>query len=293
MSTKEADRLAEAMVEEPEDVPRSSWVLVGQFFIVPVFIVALCVGIFVLFGLITKDPRTARDLLDEVKAGKGNRWQSAFELSKFIGTSGNRIDPQLARDLTLAFRAAKDDDPRVRQYLALALGKLRTPLAVDPLIEALNDVNPDVRLYAAWALGELGDRTAVEPLINLVETSDTSLRKMVVFSLGLLQDARALPYLKAALNDRHPDICWNAALALVRLQDLSGLEILHKMLDRDYLNSLPEVSESQKSEAMINSIHGIALVKDGSARGQLKALSASDPDVKVRSEALQALKQIP
>ncbi len=293
MSTKEADRFAEAMVEEPEDAPRSSWVLVGQFFIVPVFIVALCVGIFVIFGLITKDPRTARDLLEEVKAGKGDRWQAAFELSKFIGTNGDRNDPQLARDLTLAFRSAKDDDPRVRQYLALAMGRLRSPAAVDPLIEALDDGNPDVRLYAVWALGELGDRKAVEPLIKLVDTSDISLRKMVIFSLGLLQDARALPILKAALNDRHPDVCWNAALALARLQDFAGLDILHKMLDRNYLNSLSEISENQKSEAMINSIHGIALLKDSSARGQLKVLGEGDPDIKVRSQALLALRQLP
>ena len=293
MSTLEPDRLTEAIIEEPEDVPQSSWILVGQFFVVPVIIVALCVGIFVLFGLITKDPRTARDLLEEVKAGKGDRWQAAFELSKFISANGSQKDPQLARDLTIAFQSARNDDPRVREYLALALGRLRTPLAVAPLIEALNDTNPEVRLYSAWALGESGDRAGVEPLIQLVETSDISLRKMVVFSLGMLQDPRAVPYLKAALNDRHPDICWNTALALARLQDASGLDILHKMLDRNYLNSLTDVSENQKCEAMINSIHGIALLKDTSARGQLEVVGAGDPDIKVRAEALHALKQLP
>jgi HEAT repeat protein len=293
MTTQERDRLTEAIIEEPEEVPRSSWVLVGQFFVVPVVIVAICVGIIIAFGLITRDPRTPRDLLEEVKAGKGDRWQAAFELSKFIGANGNENDPNLARDLVLAFRGARDDDPRIRQYLALAIGKSHSPLGVQPLIEALDDGNPDVRLYSAWALGELSSREAVDPLIKLIESPDDSLRKMAVYSLGRLQDSRAVPYLKAALNDRRPDLSWNAALALARLKDPSGLDVLHKMLDRNYLNSLSDVSEDQKSEAMINSIHGIALLKDASARSQLMTVGSSDPNVKVRSEALSALKQLP
>ena len=78
----EKERVEGAVIEEPEEVPQSTWVLVGQFFVVPVVIVALCVGIFILFGLITGDARNARDYLEEVRAGKGNRrWQAAFELS--------------------------------------------------------------------------------------------------------------------------------------------------------------------------------------------------------------------
>ena len=111
----EKERIEGAIIEEPEEVPQSTWVLVGQFFVVPVVIVALCVGIFILFGLITGDARTARDYLEEVRAGKGNRrWQAAFELSKFLNQKGSQNkEPRLARDISSAFRNAKDDDPRV------------------------------------------------------------------------------------------------------------------------------------------------------------------------------------
>src|SRR5213593_2793380 len=211
------EQIEGAIIEEPEEVPTSSWVLVGQFFLVPVVIVALCVGIIVMFGLITGESRTARDYLEEVKAGKGSRrWQAAFELSKYLNhKNGARPeDPRLARDLGAAFRSAKEDDPRVRQYLALAMGKLRDTSAVEPLVESLDDSDADTRLYAIWALGELRDARAVEPLLKLGDSPDPQIRKMVAYSLGTLQDSRAVPHLKAALNDKSPDVSWNAALAL-------------------------------------------------------------------------------
>jgi len=290
----EKERVEGAVIEEPEEVPQSTWVLVGQFFVVPVVIVALCVGIFVLFGLITGDARNARDYLEEVRAGKGNRrWQAAFELSKYLNQKGTKDrEPRLAQDISSAFRKGKDDDPRVRQYLALAMGTLRDGVAVEPLVEAFDDISPEVRLYAVWALGEIRDGRAVEPLLKVVETSDHDLRKMTIYSLGLIQDPRALPSLQAALNDNHQDVRWNAALALARFHDASGVEILHQMLDRKSLNASAEINEQQKSDAIINAARAVALLKDSAARPLLEELKANDPDLKVRSAAIEALKEI-
>jgi HEAT repeat protein len=269
-------------------------VLVGQFFIVPIVIVALCVGVFLLFGVLTQDSRTARDYLNEVRAGKANRWQSAFELSKRItAKAGNQSDPGLARDIATAFRDSRSDDSRVRQYLALALGHLRNPVAIEPLAEALEDTDGDVRLYSAWALGEIRDARAVEPLLHVLGSEDPNLRKMAIFSLGVLGDARAQPALHAALDDKQPDIRWNAALSLARLRDGSGLPVLHQMLDRTYLSTLPGVTDDQKAEAMINASRGIAILKDASAKESLLRISHTDENLKVRSAALDALKQLP
>ena len=53
-------------------------------------------------------------------------------------------------------------DPGVRSAAAAALGQLRDPRAVEPLIAALDDL--PVRCVAAEALGQIGDPRAVEPL---------------------------------------------------------------------------------------------------------------------------------
>jgi HEAT repeat protein len=292
----EKERIEGAIIEEPEEVPTSSWVLVGQFFLVPVIIVAICVGIFFLFGLITGDSRTARDYLEEVKAGKGSRrWQAAFELSRYLNSrAGDRSrDSRLAQDMSAAYRGAKEDDPRVRQYLALAMGKLRDSAAVEPLIESLDDSDADTKLYIISALGELRDARAVEPLLKLGEHPDPQIRKMVAYDLGILQDSRAVPYLKGALNDKSPDVSWNSALALARLRDPSGVDVLHQMLDRKHLETLPELKEIHIAEAMINAARAVALLKDSSARPLLDELRKNDKDIKVRAAAIDALKDIP
>ena len=60
-----------------------------------------------------------------------------------------------------------DDDEGNRWEAAEILGRLRDPMAVDPLIETLWDDDSRVRLKAAWALGRIGDRRAIAPLHRL------------------------------------------------------------------------------------------------------------------------------
>jgi hypothetical protein len=77
-------------------------------------------------------------------------------------------DPEVAKDAALgpvlieAFRASTGDDPRVRRYLALTIGRLTPPLPAEAgpaLVEALADGDSET-ISAIWALGSLG--TAVD-----------------------------------------------------------------------------------------------------------------------------------
>jgi hypothetical protein len=56
--------------------------------------------------------------------------------------------------------------------VALVLGTLRTPDAIDTLIPLL-DRAPVVRNAAIWALGEIGSRRAITPLMKLLHHPDT------------------------------------------------------------------------------------------------------------------------
>jgi hypothetical protein len=67
--------------EEPP-VRQTTPFLVLQFFIFPLSIVAVCVTVFVIFGLIASEGKGPRQYLDEVRTGSANRrWQAAFELT--------------------------------------------------------------------------------------------------------------------------------------------------------------------------------------------------------------------
>lgn len=272
--------------------------LISQFFIFPLIIVAVGVSIFIIFGLIGNDSKSPREYIRELRMNNGmfqgnRRWQAAVELSSILARNK---DPKLAReiapDLIHLFTNSQNDDPRVRRYMALALGRLGDPQAVPALVQATRDVDSETRVYAIYALGELRAKESVPDLVALYETDDTGLRKIIVYVLGVLEDARALPVLKLALTDRQEDVQWNAATSLARLNDPSGVPTLQHMLDRGYLNSVKDMREDQKEEAMINAIRALSLLKDRSSEPLLRTISQRDPSLKVRNAAYEALRTV-
>ena len=74
-------------------------------------------------------------------------------------------------------------DPEVRKNAAEALGKIKDPRAVEPLITALKDEYSGVRWHAAWSLGEIQDPRAVEPLIEALKDEDSGVRLSAAWSL--------------------------------------------------------------------------------------------------------------
>ena len=70
---------------EGEDEPerQTTPFLVLQFFVFPMAIVAVCVAVFVIFGMVAGESKGATEYLNEVRTGGATRrWQAAFELAK-------------------------------------------------------------------------------------------------------------------------------------------------------------------------------------------------------------------
>ena len=59
---------------------------------------------------------------------------------------------------------------------------------------------------------------------------------------------------KKLLEDEEPNIRWDAAIALVKLGDLSGNQTINNLLDRSYLNNFSEVDEEEKAQAIMVAI---------------------------------------
>jgi HEAT repeat protein len=283
---------------EPEAPPRQTTpFLVLQFFIFPMAIVAVCVTVFVIFGLIASEGKGARAYLDEVRTGSANRrWQAAFELSKVLQA---RKDPALAEpgfatELVRVFDGAAADDPRVRRYLALALGRLGDAHAVPALIRAADPqadatADPDTQVYAVWALGAIGDPEAIPTLVKIAASEDAGLRKAAVHSLGSFPGDAARAALLKALNDPVEDVRWNAAVALARRRDPAAVPVLLQMMDRGHLATIPDLNDEQREEAILLAVQAAGVVPDPGLRAALEGLRDSDPSVKVRAAARAAL----
>ena len=274
--------------------------LAVQFFLIPLAVVAVTVLGYVGFRSMLADDRTAEDYLSEIRnGGTDRRWPAAYEMSRLMADPKVRADRTLGPALVRAFEASKDDDPRVRRYLALALGRLDPPLpadAVADLTKALDDPDSEARISAIWALGSSGDTSVAPRLQPLYASSDAGIRKMVVYALGALPGEAQILTLRTALQDSTADVRWNAAIALARHGSHEGVPVLRQMLDRSYVEQVVKRDVRQDedldpiADVMISGLRAAAALRDEALRPSIASLSQQDRSMKVRQAAMEALK---
>lgn len=277
--------------------------LAVQFFLIPLAVVAVTAAIYVGFRTLLADDRTAQDYLIEIRTGGDNRrWPAAYELSRLMADPEVRAsDRTLVPGLIEAFAQSEEGDPRVRRYLALAIGRLDAPAppeAIALLAGALDDADSETRISAIWALGSLRSASSVPRIEEMYASDDPGIRKMVVYALGAIPEAADSRVLETALNDAAPDVQWNAAVALARHGRREGVPVLRRMLDRPYVESAVEgevradADTDPAGEVMISGLQAAAALRDPSLRDPVETISRGDKNLKVRQAALEALKAI-
>jgi HEAT repeat protein len=248
----------------------------------------------VIFGLIASEGRSARDYLAEVRSGSTNRrWQAAFELSKILQTNRDAAlkDERFVPEIVALFDDSGNDDPRVRRYLAVALGRIGDRRAVASLLRVLEkpDADPETLIYAVWALGAIGDPQAAASLVKLASSEDPGVRKAVAHALGALPSPETRAALVAGLGDAVDDVRWNAALALARQGDAAAKPVLLQMLDRSQLARAAGLTPEQEEEALLQAVGAASKLADGDVREALERLHRSDSSLRVREAARVAL----
>jgi HEAT repeats/PBS lyase HEAT-like repeat len=275
-----------------QDIPKESpRTILFQFVLFPLGIVAIAVGIFFLFGQMASDEQTIPEYLNEVRSGgRRERWQAAYQLSQLINVGEAKKYPNLVHEIQQAYVDAKNDDPRIRQYLSMVLGKLGDRRATPLLVEALGDRSPDTRIYAALALGQLRDPAAVDPILNAFKNDERDVRKAAAYALGEIGDRRAIPALETALSDEIADVRYNAAIALARFGDKRAVGVIREMLDRSRLDLVPGMRPDQKEATILAAIPALQKIAPEEGPRLLGPLAQKDPSLQVRSAAQQALK---
>lgn len=115
-----------------------------------------------------------------------------------------------------------------RGAAATALGRLKAPAAVEPLIRALHNPDSFVRWGAASALGQIGDSRAIAPLLGLIEDESYRVRGEVGQALARLGEPRGFDLLVSVMKEASDP---RAAEALGRLGDQRAVEHLVRALD--------------------------------------------------------------
>ena len=295
------DKFVEGEVAQRGRLPAAPAYAV-QFFLIPLAVVAITVVGYTAFRSLLTDQRSAQEYLLEIQTGgSSHRWPAAYELSRMMADPEVARDPALGPALIKAFEKSKGDDPRVRRYLALAIGRLTPPLppqAVASLAAALQDAESETVISAIWALGSLGDPSVAPAVAQMYQSSDPGVRKMTVYALGAIPGDGQLRVLSTALNDSVPDVQWNAAVALARHLDREGVPVLQRMLDREYVERTVKRTANVEDdvdpigEVMITALQAIAALHETSLRNQVTDLSQGEPDLRVRQVAMETLKAL-
>jgi HEAT repeat protein len=267
-------------------------VVIHSFFVVPLIIAIFALLIFLVVRIITSEPNTAQDYLEDVKiGGSTKRWQGAFELSKIL--SNPKLvptDDRFASEMISIFEYASNDrDIRVRQYLAMAMGATKDPRYGPTLIQALEDTESAMVMTAAYALGNIGHDPAVRPLIKLLAHDVPNVRLQAVISLGKINNPESIPSLKQMMEDPEANVRWDAAVALAKQKDKSGQRILLDLLNRNYLDSFPNIDEIEQVQAMMVAIKVSHFIKNIALKESLEKLRDNDPNLKIREAARTAL----
>lgn len=261
-------------------------------FVVPLLVVVMCVGVFVLFGWVAYDRQSVGDYLSDLRDNRSffahRRKQAAYELSKILSANPEALRQEPGGEAELRRLFETTEDLWVRRYLALVLGHVGDEGSIPLLIEAAGDEDAQTRIYALWALGSIGDPAGREVLQAAVSDRDPGIRKTVAFALGGFDDASVGNSLAILVEDPVADVRWNAALALAQVGRSDGLDVLEQMLDRRFLGQVPDITPQQQDDAMISALRALVQLERSEELELIAGLAKSDPSLKVRQAAIEA-----
>ncbi len=264
-------------------------IIVHSFFVIPFLIVLFCVLLFTAVNLLTKEQHTVYDFLTDIKTGGlTKRWQGAFELSRILANPKSvPQDERFSSALIDAFEHAKYDDDRIRQYLALAMGRTGNPAFVHVLLSAVKEEKQENLASLIYSLGMLRQKEAVPVLRSFLDYPQARIRSVTVVALGNIADENSGALLRKALLDPEPNVQWGAAVSLAKMGDASGKTVLLNMLDRGYLSKFPEVDPEEQNDLILAVMDAVTPLKDSTLNERIGELARSDVNRMVRSAALQ------
>jgi beta-lactamase regulating signal transducer with metallopeptidase domain len=173
----------------------------------------------------------------------------------------------------------KDDDVEVRRAAARALGRLRAPAAITPLVAALEDEDNGVREAALHALGNFERGVPAAPIRRMLGNEDPEMRYQAVSILASLRDRPSIPAITAMVNDPNEEVRYGAISALEEMDAPIADDLVARIL-QDRSAELRQAGAQLAGERVL-----VALVP---------ALVAmlEDPSGDVRESAAEALTEM-
>ena len=268
------------------------YTLYYAFFLIPLIITIFGVMFFFMFKVLTYETSSPQDYLTDIQIGSATkRWQAAYELSKLL-SNPEMIpnDEGFKNKMVSIYQHAIHDDPMVRMYMALAMGRTGQQDYGPILMDGLNDKDKGSRLAAIKALGLLVYVPAVPEIQEFTgEKYFSEERLAATIALGSMGDKSIIPILQKLLEDEEPNIRWDAAIALSKLENTSGIQIIVNLLDRSYFDHFTEVDEEEEVQAILVAIQVSSQFPSKLFVTNLLKLATFDKNMQIRDLAIKTL----
>ena len=285
---------SEQKLTTPEEQSRV-YVLFYSFFLLPLMITVIGVLFFMVVRFVTFESGNPQEYLTQIKIGSASkRWQSAYELSKILSDPDMvPLSNQFKNSIISTFEHSLHDDPKVRMYLALAMGRTGDKIYGEPLMEALDGNNIEILTAVVQALGLIQYGPAVSRLSDMAVKSDyQAVRLASAISLGQIGDEKSFPLLKKLLDDDEANIRWDAAIALAKMGNRSGASIINSLMNRSYYKNFKEIDSWETEKAILVAIKVVNQLGGEEFRLNLQTLAEEDPNMDIRNAALNTLESI-
>jgi len=270
------------------------YALFYSFFLIPLMLTIFGVLFFFLFKMLTYEKQDPYHLLNNIQSGAlTKRWQSAYELSNLMRDFDNIPNDYLFNNqLITMYQKSIHDDPRVRTYLALAMGQTKNDVFCETLYEGLKDKNLENKIAAINSSGQIKCQQSI-PLINdfIINGENIQEKLASVIAAGNIADESSVSLLILALDDEEANIRWDAAVSLAKIGDKSGYNILSDLLTRKYYDNYPEVNIKEIDNTILTVLALLSRLEVKSFKNELSILANDEKNIKIREFAMKILSE--
>ncbi len=300
----------------------------AQLVVIPALIVIFCIGMAIMFGMLAGAQTSIDAYLMKLRQNSGagrmafnmqdprykDRGLAAYNIATLIPDMKDpaerlRVSEALAEILD---HYVGDEEDMLQAYLLLALGQLGQECGFEPILIGLGSKHKTVRQAAIGGLLSWPDKTeaavALPQLAVALGDEDPLVATEAAVAIGELAqsgDAVMIAALQDALGRTGTgwrELGWNTAVALARLNDSLGSQIVAEvLLDREALALLPMAQQGPAAQRMmspagqdriiLSTLTASVDMQDERVWAKIKLLAEKDSNRVIRKAATQLIRQ--
>ncbi len=215
----------------------------------------------------------------------GNRWVAAYDLSKYIASEEIPKEdiPWLIDELSVVYQDS--DDQRTRNFIVLALGALKDPLAFNFLNSSLSSDDKEIRYSSVVGLSRLEkiENVNISKLKEYLDSDDEGLKQVILLMSAKHKLLELKENIKSQLSSDNIITKYNSITSLVSMNE----KVSEKYLENLFFKDLSGVDVAQHQSLKLNVLQ--AVQSQTELIGFLERVISSESNQEVKTKAKQAL----